>query len=61
MVVTEFSSESKTELYSVAENWISVKVGEFGAHLWLIQVDLDYELYSKVEDRSMVSKCSKVR
>jgi hypothetical protein len=27
---------AETELYSVIENWISVKVAEFGAHLQLI-------------------------
>jgi hypothetical protein len=32
---------AETELYSVIENWISVKGAEFGAHLWLIHVDLD--------------------
>jgi hypothetical protein len=46
---------AETELYSVTENWISVKVAVFGAHLCLIHEVLGCRVYRGIQDHLVVN------
>ena len=46
---------AETELNSVTENWISVKVAVFGAHLCLIHEVLGCRVYRGIQDHLMVN------